>query len=528
MPVYLGSKKVSIQTSVTPEEPSVFIRDPYGNLIAEYIKDEFLLLDAYPTAPTLSGLTFQEYNWTLTDAKNYVRNYGWLDIGATYKPTSNLTEIDIIVDKVSGYNVILNMNGTINWGDGTSDTGSTSTTSHTYTDYGKYTITCSGTINTTTASVGLFGNLNSTLKVVEIRLGTSITILGDYVFGNLTLLKSVIIPNTITAINQYAFNICTFVDNLILPSSLTSIGNYAFTQNRSQTYISMSNSITSMGQNLFASLNNLRRVCLPDNSNLTTFGQNGFNTNYGIETIVVPNSITTLAYSGMYNCPNLKNLVLGNAITSILNSAIGSNSLQELNITSSNTITIGGNSAIAVPNAKKIKITCPSLIIQYGYTFRGNSSVKEIILPNNVTINAGLQYLFSGNYMLEKINIPSTITNLGASSFQNCYHLKIDVELPSGITAIDNYLFDSCYKIPSFTALGKITSVGTSAFSNCYACLKYNFSHCDTVPTLSATNAFNNINKNAQIIVPESLYETWIATTNWVSYANYIYKASEV
>jgi hypothetical protein len=42
------------------------------------------------------------------------------------------------------------------------------------------------------------------------------------------------------------------------------------------------------------------------------------------------------------------------------------------------------------------------------------------------------------------------------------------------------------------------------------------------------TNAFNGINAIAKIIVPDALYDEWIAATNWAGYQSYIYKASEV
>ena len=59
-------------------------------------------------------------------------------------------------------------------------------------------------------------------------------------------------------------------------------------------------------------------------------------------------------------------------------------------------------------------------------------------------------------------------------------------------------------------------------------CVKLDFSQCSAVPTLSNTSAFSGITKIAKIIVPDSLYDEWIAAANWSTYANYIYKASEV
>jgi hypothetical protein len=44
--------------------------------------------------------------------------------------------------------------------------------------------------------------------------------------------------------------------------------------------------------------------------------------------------------------------------------------------------------------------------------------------------------------------------------------------------------------------------------------------------TLSAANAFTNSN-TWKIVVPDNLYDQWIAATNWSTFASRIVKASE-
>jgi hypothetical protein len=52
------------------------------------------------------------------------------------------------------------------------------------------------------------------------------------------------------------------------------------------------------------------------------------------------------------------------------------------------------------------------------------------------------------------------------------------------------------------------------------------FRALDVVPTLSS-NVFSNIASDCKIIVPDALYDEWIAASNWSTYASYIIKASE-
>ena len=99
--------------------------------------DKFTL----PNPPSHNGLVFQEWSCsqeivdnTITITDNNVM------VGAVYTTASGLSEFDIELTKVTGLDVTLNMNGTKDWGDGTSDNLNT----HTYTNYGKYMINYSG------------------------------------------------------------------------------------------------------------------------------------------------------------------------------------------------------------------------------------------------------------------------------------------------------------------------------------------------------------------------------------------------
>jgi hypothetical protein len=55
----------------------------------------------------------------------------------------------------------------------------------------------------------------------------------------------------------------------------------------------------------------------------------------------------------------------------------------------------------------------------------------------------------------------------------------------------------------------------------------YDFRASQSVPTLSSTNAFNNIPSDCKIVVPDTLYDEWIVAENWSTYTSYIIKESE-
>ena len=339
-----------------------------------------------PDAPTNhSKLVFQKWSSpvTITDNSITVGNSD-ITIGATYKTSSGLTEIDITLTKITGLEVTCKMVGNKNWGDGTTD----SATTHTYTDYGSYTITCDGTSipSGSSSSGGMFSSSSSSPNYycTEVRVGDSVIDIWDYAFANCNSLTSVTIPNSVTVIGYYAFSFCYSLTSVTIPDGVTSIGDDAF-----------------------------------------------------------------------YHCYSLT-----------------------------------------------------SVTIPYGVTSIGSSA-------------------FNFCYSLTSVTIPYGVTNIFGNAFYNCYSLT-SVTIPDSVTGIRGYVFNSCYSLTSVTIPDSVTGIGISAFSSCYDIIKCDLTSATSIPTLSGTNAFTDINGICKIYVPDALYDEWITATNWATYANYIYKASEM
>lgn len=159
-----------------------------------------------PTAPTHDRLVFQEWSASVAVSNNKVTIAdNDIMVGAVYTTTSGKNEFDITLTKVTGLSVTLNMDGTKDWGDGTSDTETT----HTYTAYGDYTILCDGTKMTTSSSAGLFGQSSGANNDYCTRLMfAGVTSIGSYACYKCYSLTSITIPNSVTSIGDYAFGFC--------------------------------------------------------------------------------------------------------------------------------------------------------------------------------------------------------------------------------------------------------------------------------------------------------------------------------
>ena len=138
----------------------------------------------------------------------------------------------------------------------------------------------------------------------------------------------------------------------------------------------------------------------------------------------------------------------------------------------------------------------------------------------------------TGNYgkvycnMLQAVEIGKNVTSIGSYAFYACYSLS-SVVIPDSVISIGSYAFNNCYSLSSVVIPQGVASINGLTFSSCYGMAYYDFRTVTSVPTLSNVSAFNNIPSDCKIVVPDSLYDTWIAATNWSTYASYIIKASE-
>ncbi len=359
---------------------------------------------------------------------------------------------------------------TVDWGDGTEPdvlTGTSTTAvkwtpNHQYAKAGDYVITL-----TVDGEMGFSGENASDKYSCILRYSASANKTNN---AYRTALEKVEVGRGVTSIGSSAFNCCNALEKVAIHAGATSIGSSAFMECYALKNITIPESVNSIGGSAFSGCYVLENITIPESVN--SIGDYAFNDCHALKNIVIPDGVTSIAARAFSCCYALKNITIPDSVT-IINS----------------------------------------------YAFDGCYALENINIPEGVTKISS--YAFNKCYALKNINIPEGVTVIGGSSFYNCFNLE-KITIPNSVTSIDYYVFNNCHALESVVIHNNLTYIGTGVFAGCFGVKVYDFTSHTAVPTLSNTNAFQNISPDCEIRVPAALYDEWIAATNWATYASNI------
>ncbi len=300
-----------------------------GRLLYSYTADEFLALTEMPANPTNTGLVAQGWNWSLSDAKNYVGKWGALVIGQSYITDDGRTRAYVHLDyMLAKHNPTFrlyisnnNIAGSINiyWGDSTSNLNEAFTTTQKYRTFdkiysspGDYIIEIE--VLSGSFSLGYYGSNyrflgdNSTnsdrpqpsATLTKVEIGSGITTFGGQPFAGCTNLQSITIPTTVTGFINPALSGGNFCDSgkltgVVFPSGFVGSNTTGtFPGLQGLKYISAPKSLTKLKTS--ATMPNLRKMTLyelePNSSGESTISL-GY-TRGSLTHLILPGTYTTL------------------------------------------------------------------------------------------------------------------------------------------------------------------------------------------------------------------------------------------
>ena len=75
-------------------------------------------------------------------------------------------------------------------------------------------------------------------------------------------------------------------------------------------------------------------------------------------------------------------------------------------------------------------------------------------------------FAFENCKLLESVQIPGSVVEIGAAAFSGCSALK-EVSLPNSVTEINEFVFENCTSFREFIIPRSVTKIGNFAFSDC-------------------------------------------------------------
>ena len=353
-------------------------------------------------------------------------------------------------------------------------------------------------------------------NLTDFVFGDEVEHIPDYLCYNLTSLKNLVIGNSVTTIRSHAFKGCTGLTEVTIPNSVTSIGSYAFYGCTGLTEVTIPNAVTSIGSRAFSGCTGLTEVTIPNA--VTYIGERAFEGCSGLTTVTIGNSVTTIEeraftscsglttviwnarnaeyYNGLsYDSPfsncdrltdfvfgeevehipallccelaSLKNLVIGNSVTSIGISAFdGCSGLTEVIWNARNVQDFQDNSSRPFSGCDRLTDFVFGEEVEHipDYLCYQLTSLNTIVIPNSVTSIGTNAFSFCSG--LKTVTIPNSVTNIGSSAFEDCTELKT-VTIGNSVTDIGDEAFSSCFNLTEVSIPNSVTSIGDEAFYFC-------------------------------------------------------------
>ena len=248
--------------------------------------------------------------------------------------------------------------------------------------------------------------------------------------------------------------------------------------------------------------------------------------------VIIPDSITSIAYLAFDNCDSLTSVVIPGSVTSFETFAF-SNCDNLTSVTINHGVPVISNRIFSnCANLTNVVIPNSVTAIAYG-AFEGCTSLTNITLPNSITsIDSSA---FEGCSNLTKVVIPDSVTSIKSAAFKGCTRLK-EITLPfvgSSKNAVEEegvlgYIFgykqdkyvvsdatlqysNSRESFPYFyyyipASLKKVTitgdTLGTKAFYNCSNVTDVLFSNKVTCINNEAFYLFTGL---TSITIPDSI-----------------------
>ena len=312
----------------------------------------------------------------------------------------------------------------------------------------------------------------------------SIMDIGEECFSDCLKLKSVQLPKSLNSISKSAFYWCEgLFGEVEIPTGVTSIGESAFCNcTNISGKLEIPEGVTKIEKDAFFCCQSVEELVIPES--VTTIDGGAFAGFRALKKLTIP-CYTTFDGSGdsvsFSSCESLEYVsITGSGASTDFGETTGIypenvpwviSNVDVLEIDVSEGITrIGDHYFDQCWNLKKINI--PSTVTEIGdYAYQYcNADCSDggckLVIPSGITSIGDSAFAYC-KQATGDLNLPEGLTHLGEYAFYRCENLTGEVVIPDGVTEIKDFSFTECRNIEKVTIHNGVISVGDYAFSCC-------------------------------------------------------------
>lgn len=200
--------------------------------------------------------------------------------------------------------------------------------------------------------------------------------------------------------------------------------------------------------------------------------------NDDIISVTLPNTLTNIGYGTFYCCRKLESVYIPESVTSIDAIAFQNCSSLTSVVLPEGLKSMGYQAFYQCTGLKSV--TIPSTLSAISQeAFYGCSGLTSLVLPEGV--KKIVRDAFWGCSGLTSISLPESLTDIGIRAFFGCSGLK-SLTIPSGVNTLESYAFNLCTSLTSVTMKASPTNLSCT-FSNNVKEITFD---CDSVTPISS------------------------------------------
>ena len=385
----------------------------------------------------------------------------------------------------------------------------------------------------------LYGTFSGNKTVKKVTVPEGVRLIKNLAFHGCTALTTVVLPSSLEEMTEYTFYQCTNLKTVSLDtanSKLTKIGRYSFAYCEKLTGFDIPSLLKELEEGVFAHCSSLEKIIIPDT--VEKIGGSVFGGCTNVTEIKIPGTVKEASDFALFGCDKVITAELPISMVTLAN-------LQRSDELETLVIIDDGSTALpdkdALNKKKKLKkVIFPDSLTSIPKAFcMSASALEDVKLPANLKIISNAS--FSGCTNLKTIDLPDTVTEIGAFafestgltsitipasvetvddtafidntsltdatfpagkgiSFEGCTSL-VNVKINNNPTKIDDSMFRKCSSLASIELPDTVTEIGKYAFADCTG-LK-DFTIPDGIKSIGEAAFYNS--GLTSLVVPESV-----------------------